>query len=99
MIWPGTTFEPDAGLEDFTTLNEATGLSVWLVEQPVVQPGPVMVATLSMVVVALALTVTWNVRARPLAPAATEERVKVTVLDAKATEQLGTVPQLAEPAT
>ena len=81
MVWPGTTVVPLAGLEDLTTLKAATGLSVWLVEHGgVVQPGPVMVATLSMVVVALALTVTLNVRARPVVFAATELSVKVTVL-------------------
>ncbi len=82
-----------------TTLKTATGLLVWLVEQPLVQPGPVIVATLLTPTVALAFTVALKVSARPLAPAATELSVKVTVLEAKDAVQLGTVPQLAEPAT
>ncbi len=83
-----------------TTLKTATGLLVWLVEHgwSLLQPGPVIVATLSMAVVALAFTVTLKVNARPLAPAATELSVKVTLLLAKDAVQLGTVPQLAEPA-
>ncbi len=35
MVCPAVTVEPEAGLADLTTLKTATGLLVWLVEQPV----------------------------------------------------------------